>query len=137
MFFLNWRITALQCCVGFCHTTTQINHKIHMGFPKWRSGKESACQCRRRRFDPCISQSPWRRDGNPLQCSCLESPVNRGAWRCQRCSLNSSRPLSVAEQEGRLWEVTDSHTGKTTQEEASMAGSRRKGPLGPTWAIKS
>ena len=25
-FFLNWRITALQCCVGFCHKTTQISH---------------------------------------------------------------------------------------------------------------
>ena len=23
--FLNWRKFALQCCVGFCHTTTQIS----------------------------------------------------------------------------------------------------------------
>ena len=27
-FFLNWRITALQCCVGFCRTTTQISHDL-------------------------------------------------------------------------------------------------------------
>ena len=26
-FILNWRITALQYCVGFCHTTTWIRHK--------------------------------------------------------------------------------------------------------------
>ena len=28
LFFLNWRITALQCCVGFCRTTTQISHDL-------------------------------------------------------------------------------------------------------------
>ena len=26
-FFFNWRITALQRCVGFCRTTIQISHK--------------------------------------------------------------------------------------------------------------
>ena len=25
--FFNWRKIALQCCVGFCHTTMQISHK--------------------------------------------------------------------------------------------------------------
>ena len=24
--FFSWRIIALQCCVGFCHVTTQIRH---------------------------------------------------------------------------------------------------------------
>ena len=26
-FIFNWRIIALQCCAGFCHTTTSISHK--------------------------------------------------------------------------------------------------------------
>ena len=26
-YVFNWRIVALQCCVGFCHTTTCISHK--------------------------------------------------------------------------------------------------------------
>ena len=27
IFIFNWRIIALECCVGFCHTTTQISHE--------------------------------------------------------------------------------------------------------------
>ena len=26
-------------------------------------------------------EDPWRRTGNPFQCSCLENPTDRGAWR--------------------------------------------------------
>ena len=26
-------------------------------------------------------RSPGEGDGNPVQCSCLENPMNRGAWR--------------------------------------------------------
>ena len=26
-FIFNWRIIALQCCVGFCHTSTWISHR--------------------------------------------------------------------------------------------------------------
>ena len=45
--------------------------------PKWLSGKESACQCRR-----CgLGRSPGGRNGNPLQHSCLGNPMNRGTWQ--------------------------------------------------------
>ena len=44
------------------------------------SGNESACQCRRHRFDPWFEKIPWRRNGNPLQYSCLGNPMDRGAW---------------------------------------------------------
>ena len=27
LFIFNWRITALQCCVGFGHTSTRISHR--------------------------------------------------------------------------------------------------------------
>ena len=32
-----------------------------------------------RRSDPCFGETPWRRAWHPLQCSCLESPVDGGA----------------------------------------------------------
>ena len=34
----------------------------YMGLPRWHSGKESTCQCRRcrsRRFDPWVWEIPW------------------------------------------------------------------------------
>ena len=38
---------------------------IHHGLPWWLSGKESACQCRRLRFDPWVGKMPWRRGWLP------------------------------------------------------------------------
>ena len=55
----------------------------HPGFPGGASGKEPACQHTRHkscRFDPWVGKIPWRRHGNPLQYSCLETPLDRGAW---------------------------------------------------------
>ena len=31
-------------------------------------------------LDPWVGKISWRRDGNPLQDSCLENPRDRGAW---------------------------------------------------------
>ena len=40
-----------------------------MGFPRWCSGKESTCQCRRlkrRGFDPWVWKIPWTRKWQPI-----------------------------------------------------------------------
>ena len=47
------------------------------------SSKEPTCQCgrcKRYRFDPGSGRSPGEGHGNPLQYSCLEKPMDRGAW---------------------------------------------------------
>ena len=36
---------------------------------------------KRHRFDPWIGRSPGGEHGNPLQYSCLENPMDRGAWQ--------------------------------------------------------
>ena len=38
---------------------------LNQGFPGWFSGKESACQCRRQRFDPWVRKISWRRKWQP------------------------------------------------------------------------
>ena len=49
------------------------------GLPRWHSGKETSCQCRRPGFDPWVGKIPWRRARLPTQCSCLENPMDRAA----------------------------------------------------------
>ena len=49
------------------------------GFPGGASGKEPICQ-RRRHKRPGLGRSPGGGNGNPLQYSCLENPMDRGAW---------------------------------------------------------
>ena len=57
--------------------------------PGWLSGKELAYQCRR--WIPGLGRSPGGGDGNPLQYSCLEKPVDRGAWGPQSMGLERVR----------------------------------------------
>ena len=45
--------------------------------------KKSARQCRRprrREFNPWVGRSPGVANSSPLQDSCLENPMDRGAW---------------------------------------------------------
>ena len=42
--------------------------KVLFGVPRWRSGKESTCHCRRHRrhgFDPWVGKIPWNRKWQP------------------------------------------------------------------------
>ena len=52
---------------------------IQIGVPTLLSGKEFACLCRRRRFDSSVGKILWSRKREPLQYSCLESFMDRGA----------------------------------------------------------
>ena len=56
----------------------------HIGFRKWLSGKESACNAGDARDAGSIPESersPGEGKGKPLQYSCLENSMDRGAWR--------------------------------------------------------
>ena len=51
-----------------------------MGFPGG-SVVENMPQYRRHGFDPWVSKSPGKGKGNPGQYSCLENPMDQGAWQ--------------------------------------------------------
>ena len=75
-------------------------------FPDGASGKELTCQCRSpksRGFNPWV-RIPGGRNGNPLQYSCLENPLDRGAWWGTVHGVAKSWPWLK-------WLSTHAHTG--------------------------
>ena len=51
-----------------------------LGFPGGSDGKASAFNVGNRGLIPGLGRSPGERNGNPLQYSCLENPMDEGAW---------------------------------------------------------
>ena len=49
-------------------------------FPCRSVGKESTCSVGDLGLIPGLERSPGEGNGSPLQYSCLESPMDRGAW---------------------------------------------------------
>ena len=53
---------------------------VPMGFPGGLDGKESACKMGDLGSVPELGRFPGEGNGHPLQCSCLEDPMDRGTW---------------------------------------------------------
>ena len=51
-----------------------------MGFPGGSEVKASACNVGDLGLIPGLGRSPGEGNGNPLKYSCLENPMDRGAW---------------------------------------------------------
>ena len=62
-------------------TTEQLSLSLGMkGFPGGSDGKESDSNAGDPGSIPVSGRSPGIGNGNPLQYSCLENPIDRGAW---------------------------------------------------------
>ena len=59
----------------------KIKFKEADGLSRWLSGKESACQCKRCKFDPWVRKIPGEGNDNPLQDSPLGNPMDRRTWQ--------------------------------------------------------
>ena len=51
-----------------------------MGFPGGSAGRNSPANAGDKGLIPGSGRSPGEGNGNPLQYSCLEKPMDRGAW---------------------------------------------------------
>ena len=69
---LFWRLPEAKAMLHIC--------LFLWGLPRWLNVKEPACQAGDACSIPGSRRSPGDRNGNPLQYSCLEIPMKRGAW---------------------------------------------------------
>ena len=65
------------------------------GFLGRSSGKESTCNVGDLGSIPGSGRSPGEGNGNPFQYSCLENPMDRGAWRAT--DFGVAKELDTAE----------------------------------------
>ena len=58
----------------------KITEYLTIFTPGGSDNKESACNAGDLGLIPGLGRSPGEGNGNPLQHSCLENPMDRGAW---------------------------------------------------------
>ena len=75
----------LSCAKGDREEILQVASEVKcitniiLGFPSGSDGKESACNAGDPGSIPGLGRSPGEGNGYPLQYSCLENPMDRGA----------------------------------------------------------
>ena len=62
------------------HVPLKPSVPLSRGFPGGSDGKESACNAGDLGSISGLGRSPGEGHGHPLQCSCSENPMDRGAW---------------------------------------------------------
>ena len=83
-------------------------------FPGGSDGKESACNAGDLVSIPESGRPPGEGIGNPLLCSCLENPMDRGAWQAASAGLQRA---------GR--EHTHTHTNSPILQRSKLSPQRR------------
>ena len=100
-------------------------YKWSLGLPRWLSGKESTCQCRRSRrwgFNPWVGKIPWRREWQP-------TPVflpgkSNGQRSLAEWSPQSCKESDMTEQLSTRFLTFYSNCGEDRDKETERSASR-------------
>ena len=65
---------------GLLHYRWTVYQLSHKGSPAVKHPPANATDIRDAHFSPGLGRSPGEGNGNPFQYSCLENPIDRGAW---------------------------------------------------------
>ena len=61
-----------------------------LGYPGASDGEDSACNAGDLGLIPGSGRPPGEGNGNPLQYSCLDKSMDRGAWQAAACGVTKS-----------------------------------------------
>ena len=75
--YCNLTYKELKIAVMMKLNGPQVNSELS---PGGSDGKESACNAGEPGSIPGLERCPGEGNGNPFQYSCLENPMDRGAW---------------------------------------------------------
>ena len=78
LFFFFWMQYPLEFLL--CRHRFDVIIFLILGFPGGSEGSASACDTEGPGSIPGLGRPPGEGNGNPLQYSCLENPMDRGAW---------------------------------------------------------
>ena len=67
--------------VAIAFSAWHVNYLLSWSFSCGSDGKESACNVGDSGSIPALGRSPGEGNGNTLEYSCLENPMDRGAWQ--------------------------------------------------------
>ena len=73
-----------------CSCHVGVRETFFRGFPGGSDGKAPVCNAGDPDSIPGLGRSPGEGNGSPPQCSCLENPMDRGAWRAIVCGAAKS-----------------------------------------------
>ena len=82
-------------------------------------GKKPACSAGNLGLIPESGRSPGEGNGNPLQYSCLENPMDRRAWRATVHGVGhdwATKPLPLAEKSSKIYRTEHNHLSRVDME---------------------
>ena len=112
----DWTTTKNVDTFNFLKVQWFLNHHLHkhlerIGFPHGSVGKSSACNAGDLGSIPRSGRSPVEGTGNLLQYSCLENPMDRGAWQATINEITRVRHDLVNKQQPYLtFHMSDHHS---------------------------
>ena len=71
-----------RCAVSIIYTVSHPRFISEVKVSAWNAGDQGSI--------PRLGRSPGEGNGNPLQCSCLQNPMDRGAWWATVCGVSRS-----------------------------------------------
>ena len=89
---LQYRRPQFASWVGkFPEKRDRLPTPVFMAFPGGSDSKESTCNAGDLGLVPGLGRSPGGGHGNPFSYSCLENPMDRGAWEATAHGVTKSR----------------------------------------------